>query len=79
MLKLYNTFTKSLENLESTDSDIKIYLCGPTVQSSPHIGHGRSAVVFDFMVRYIKYSGMSVIFARNITCLLYTSPSPRDS
>ena len=67
MLKLYNTFTKSLENLESTDSDIKIYLCGPTVQSSPHIGHGRSAVVFDFMVRYIKYSGMNVIFARNIT------------
>ena len=67
MLKLYNTFTKSLENIESTDSDIKIYLCGPTVQSSPHIGHGRSAVVFDFMVRYIKYSGMNVIFARNIT------------
>ena len=67
MLKLYNTFTKSLETLESNGSDIKIYLCGPTVQSSPHIGHGRSAVVFDFMVRYIKFSGKSVIFARNIT------------
>ena len=67
MLKLYNTFTKSLEILESNGSDIKIYLCGPTVQSSPHIGHGRSAVVFDFMVRYIKFSGNSVIFARNIT------------
>ncbi len=67
MLKLYNTFTRSLEVLESTDSDVKIYLCGPTVQSSPHIGHGRSAVVFDFMVRYIKYSGNTVIFARNIT------------
>ncbi len=67
MLKLYNTFTKSLETLESTGSDIKIYLCGPTVQSSPHIGHGRSAVVFDFMVRYIKFSGNGVIFARNIT------------
>ena len=57
MLKLYNTFTKSLETLESNGSYIKIYLCGPTVQSSPHIGHGRSAVVFDFMVRYIKFSG----------------------
>ena len=67
MLKLYNTFTKSLETLESNGSYIKIYLCGPTVQSSPHIGHGRSAVVFDFMVRYIKFSGNSVIFARNIT------------
>ena len=67
MLKLYNTFTKTLETVESTGSAIKIYLCGPTVQSSPHIGHGRSAVVFDFMVRYIKFSGERVMFARNIT------------
>ncbi len=67
MLKLYNTFSKSVETLDITDSDIKIYLCGPTVQSSPHIGHGRSAVVFDFMVRYLKFSGKNVIFARNIT------------
>ncbi len=67
MLKLYNTFSKSVETLDSTDSDIKIYLCGPTVQSSPHIGHGRSAVVFDFMVRYLKFTGKNVIFARNIT------------
>jgi len=67
MLKLYNTFSKNLETLDVSSSDIKIYLCGPTVQSSPHIGHGRSAVVFDFMVRYIKFSGKNVIFARNIT------------
>ena len=67
MLKLYNTFSKSMETLDIANSDIKIYLCGPTVQSSPHIGHGRSAVVFDFMVRYLKFSGKNVIFARNIT------------
>ena len=67
MLKLYNTFSKSLETLDISSSDIKIYLCGPTVQSSPHIGHGRSAVVFDFMVRYIKFSGKNVICASTIT------------
>ena len=67
MLKLYNTLTKSLETIDNTESEIKIYLCGPTVQSSPHIGHGRSAVVFDFMVRFLKFTGNNVIFARNIT------------
>ena len=70
MLKLYNTFTKSLETIESTGSDIKIYLCGPTVQSSPHIGHGRSAVVFDFMVRYLKFSGNSVILLETLQILM---------
>ena len=71
MLKLYNTFTKSLETLESNGSDIKIYLCGPTVQSSPHIGHGRSAVVFDFMVRYIKFL-VTVLFLQETSQTLMT-------
>ena len=67
MLKLYNTLTKSEEIADFPSKEVKIYLCGPTVQSSPHIGHGRSAVVFDFLVRYLNYTGKEVIFARNIT------------
>jgi len=67
MLKLYNTLTKSEEIADFTSKEVKIYLCGPTVQSSPHIGHGRSAVVFDFLVRYLNYTGKEVVFARNIT------------
>jgi cysteinyl-tRNA synthetase len=67
MLKLYNTLTKSEEFADFPSNEVKIYLCGPTVQSSPHIGHGRSAVVFDFLVRYLNYTGKEVIFARNIT------------
>ena len=47
--------------------NVKIYLCGPTVQSSPHIGHGRSAVVFDFLIRYLRFIDYSVTFVRNIT------------
>ena len=67
MLKLHNTLTKSEEFADFPSKEVKIYLCGPTVQSSPHIGHGRSAVVFDFLVRYLNYTGKEVIFARNIT------------
>ena len=42
-------------------------MCGPTVQSSPHLGHGRSAVVFDFFIRYLKHLNYSVLYVRNIT------------
>ena len=64
MLKLYNTLTKSEEFANFPSKEVKVYLCGPTVQSSPHIGHGRSAVVFDFLVRYLNYIGKEVVFAR---------------
>ena len=67
MLKLYNSLTKKQEEIKIDKDDVRIYLCGPTVQSSPHLGHGRSAVVFDFFIRYLKYLNYSVLFARNIT------------
>ena len=67
MLKLYNSYSKLIEELSLDKNDVKIYLCGPTVQSSPHLGHGRSAVVFDFLIRYMKYLEYSVTYVRNIT------------
>ncbi|GIU92086.1 MAG: hypothetical protein KatS3mg011_0992 [Acidimicrobiia bacterium] len=44
-----------------------MYVCGPTVQSSPHIGHGRFAVVFDLVRRYLRWRGYQVTYVRNIT------------
>ena len=67
MLKLHNSYNNSIEEVDLNKKDVKIYLCGPTVQSSPHLGHGRSAVVFDFLVRYLKYLDYKVTFVRNIT------------
>ncbi len=67
MLKLYNSFNNLIEEAHLNKKEVKIYLCGPTVQSSPHLGHGRSAVVFDFLVRYLKYLEYKVTFVRNIT------------
>ena len=67
MLKLHNTYSNTVEEFKPESDIVKIYLCGPTVQSSPHVGHGRSAVVFDFLIRYLVFLDYEVNFVRNIT------------
>jgi len=44
-----------------------MYVCGPTVYDEPHIGHARSAYIFDVIRRYFKYKGYKVRFVRNVT------------
>jgi cysteinyl-tRNA synthetase len=44
-----------------------VYLCGATVQAPPHIGHLRSAVCFDILIRWLEASGYRVTFCRNVT------------
>lgn len=46
---------------------VGIYVCGPTVQAEPHIGHVRSAVVFDILRRWLLAQGLDVVFVRNVT------------
>ncbi len=46
---------------------VSVYLCGATVQAPPHIGHLRSAVCFDVLVRWLEASGYQVTFCRNVT------------
>ena len=46
---------------------VSLYLCGATVQAPPHIGHIRSGVSFDILVRWLKASGYQVTFCRNVT------------
>jgi cysteinyl-tRNA synthetase len=50
-----------------TPGRVKIYLCGPTVYADPHLGHARSAVVFDVVRRYLEFKGYAVTLVRNVT------------
>src|SRR4029453_17410693 len=45
----------------------RVYLCGPTVYDLPHLGHARSSIVYDLLVRYLRASGYRVTYVRNIT------------
>lgn len=65
---MYNTLARATVPFVPTNQNrVSIYLCGPTVQSEPHLGHGRSAVVFDVLRRYMTWLGHDVEFVRNVT------------
>jgi len=67
-LKLFDTATRTVRPFESlVPGKVGIYLCGATVQSSPHIGHLRSAIAFDVLVRWLRRTGYEVTFVRNVT------------
>ncbi len=68
MLKIYNTLNKQKEVFEPvTPGKVGIYVCGPTVYDASHIGHARSMVVFDVVVRYFRAIGYEVTYVRNFT------------
>jgi len=67
-LHIYNTKTKQKEKfIPLEDKKVRIYLCGPTVYDDAHLGHARSALVFDLLRRVLKFDGYEVIFVRNVT------------
>jgi cysteinyl-tRNA synthetase len=70
MIKLYNTMTRRKEIFKPREGNkIKMFVCGPTVYDHSHIGHARTYISFDVIVRYLKYSGFTVFYLQNITDL----------
>ena len=68
MLSIYNTLTGKKEPFYSLQPKIvRMYVCGVTVYDYCHIGHARSALVFDVMRRYLEFSGYQVAFVKNFT------------
>lgn len=67
-LRLHDTAARAVREFRPiTPGRVSIYLCGATVQGVPHIGHLRSAVCFDILIRWLGASGYSVTYCRNIT------------
>jgi cysteinyl-tRNA synthetase len=67
-LRVYNTLSKQKELFEPVHpGKVGIYLCGPTVYNSPHIGHMVGPIIFDAVKRYLRYKGYEVNLVVNIT------------
>ncbi|MFI7482252.1 cysteine--tRNA ligase [Kocuria sp. M1R5S2] len=67
-LRFYDTVTASVRAFEPVrPGEARLYYCGATVQGMPHIGHVRSALVFDQLARWLDFRGLRVTTVRNVT------------
>src|ERR1700733_5752296 len=67
-LRLFDTASRTGREFRPvTQGKASVYLCGATVQGAPHLGHLRSAVCFDILVRWLEASGQQVTYIRNVT------------
>ncbi|MDQ3461784.1 MAG: cysteine--tRNA ligase [Actinomycetota bacterium] len=68
MLRLHDSATGTLRPLELREpGKVSMYVCGPTVDNVPHLGHGRFVLVFDVLRRYLTWSGYEVRYVSNVT------------
>ena len=67
-MKIYNSLTGKKEILETLEPNrVKMYVCGMTVYDHTHIGHARTFLCFDVIVRYLRHAGFTVDYIRNVT------------
>ena len=67
-LRLHDTATREVREFTPlVPGRVSLYVCGATVQAAPHIGHLRSAIAFDILVRWLEARGYQVTFCRNVT------------
>jgi len=68
MLKVYNTLSRKKETFKPLRPPfVGMYVCGPTVYDDPHLGHAKSYISFDVIVRFLRFSGFRVRYVQNIT------------
>ncbi len=67
-LKIYNTLGRKLEEFQPLNPPrVGMYVCGPTVYGHSHLGHAKSYVSFDAIVRWLRFGGYQVNYVQNIT------------
>jgi len=78
-LTVFNRLTREKEPfVPLVDGQVRIYVCGPTVYDHAHIGHAKTYVSFDVMVRYLRYRGDRVRYVQNITDVGHLLDSGED-
>ncbi len=71
-LKIFNVLGREKQDFQPlVPGHVNMYVCGPTVYSDSHIGHAKTYVNFDMVVRYLRYSGLQVLYVQNITDKLW--------
>ncbi|MBI2941376.1 MAG: cysteine--tRNA ligase, partial [Chloroflexi bacterium] len=66
-MRIYNTMTGLKEEFQPLGDPVRVYVCGVTPYSASHIGHGMSYIVFDMILRYLRYRGYRVHHVQNFT------------
>src|SRR5690606_24038776 len=78
-LKIYNVLSRQKEVFEPLhEGRVNMYVCGPTVYDYPHIGHAKTYVAFDVVVRFLRYLGYDVLYVQNITDVGHLLESGED-
>ena len=68
MVKVYNTLTREKEELKPLSKNkLNVYVCGPTTYDYSHLGHARTYISFDMIMKYLRFRGFDVFFLMNIT------------
>ena len=67
-MQIYNSYTNKIEDFTPVNGNkVNIYVCGPTVYDFAHLGHARCYITWDMVVRYLRFRGYDVTYARNVT------------
>src|SRR5262245_28879746 len=67
-LKIFNVLGREKQDFVPLEQGkVNMYVCGPTVYDSSHIGHGKTYIAFDVIVRYLRYSSYQVLYVQNLT------------
>lgn len=78
-LRIYNSLTRAKEEFVPLhEGRVTMYVCGPTVYNDAHLGHGKTYVNFDTIVRYLRYLGYHVLYVQNITDVGHLLDSGED-
>ncbi|HRL10636.1 MAG TPA: cysteine--tRNA ligase [Aggregatilineales bacterium] len=78
-IRIFNVLGREKQDFVPLEAGrVGMYVCGPTVQEYSHLGHAKTYVSFDMIVRYLRYTGLDVLYVQNITDVGHLLESGED-